>query len=507
MARVKDSNKRMLWAPRLWAVAALAFWCLGTAGAQPADLEKAGRLYSAGFFTEAYGLLEKASAQADEPAKIVIVDHLVMMGLAEYFVKNYKNAYQCFFAAVKLSPGNQSAAQYFVRMRKEMDVAKLTNAQEGPLPAQTATPPVQIIEVAPARPEPTQEVTRLLHTIQKQQEKLVAISGGRGDEKEQKEIRSLLTEISRRQQEALDQKAVEEQGQDLKSLLARVDTLAQGQTQDSWSLSLILVVLGILLAVLCLVILWVVGRWLRLRKARPQTPGVVRAVEARPARPRSLLASAAQWRSGRLLHSRPADDGTDIAPREIRTILARLRAVTLGRDHSMATAKLAREMARVLELPPELQKGIFTAALVHDAGYLTLDPRGVKLIVKKNRRLTPNEFAFVKSHVAGGLEYFVGRELPGVIIDALEHHHERMDGSGYPRGLEGAAIPPVARILGAAETFVALVSRRSYRTQLTVAEAVNFLTHDARSEFDPAVVAGLGMAKAAEAEEEAVEEA
>ena len=84
--------------------------------------------------------------------------------------------------------------------------------------------------------------------------------------------------------------------------------------------------------------------------------------------------------------------------------------------------------------------------------------------------------------MVGGIE-FLGEALSGIM-----HHHERMDGCGYPMGLAGEEIPEFARIIAVADAFDSMTSGRSYRSQLSTAEAIAELRKCAGSQFDPVMV-------------------
>ena len=90
-----------------------------------------------------------------------------------------------------------------------------------------------------------------------------------------------------------------------------------------------------------------------------------------------------------------------------------------------------------------------------------------------------------------GIGYFGEIELPVEFKNAIVHHHERNDGSGYPDGLRKESIPLFAKLIGIAETFSALVSKRPYRNKRDVAYALAIISDGARSKFDAAHVEAL----------------
>jgi hypothetical protein len=136
--------------------------------------------------------------------------------------------------------------------------------------------------------------------------------------------------------------------------------------------------------------------------------------------------------------------------------------------------------------PVEIAK-IQTAAAVHDVGKL-YTPRE---ILNNPSRLSDTEYEVAKRHAAWG-----ARMLSAVgddeITGMVRHHHERIDGRGYPDGLRSSDIPLGARIIAVADTFDAITSSRAYRTACTQKKALDVLANAAGTQLDPAVVAAFG---------------
>jgi HD-GYP domain-containing protein (c-di-GMP phosphodiesterase class II) len=124
------------------------------------------------------------------------------------------------------------------------------------------------------------------------------------------------------------------------------------------------------------------------------------------------------------------------------------------------------------------------AGMLHDVGKLGVPTR----VLQKTGKLTEEEYAAIQLHPMRGLD--IVREI-GFLDEALAgimHHHERIDGRGYPMGLAGDEIPEFARILAVADAFDSMTSTRSYRGARPVAEAVAELRKWAGRQFDPAFV-------------------
>lgn len=129
------------------------------------------------------------------------------------------------------------------------------------------------------------------------------------------------------------------------------------------------------------------------------------------------------------------------------------------RGHSERVALLARMLAEAVEMDPADIERIDLCGRLHDIGKIGVPDR----VLCKPDRLTDEEFEMIKQHPRIGFEIL--DSIPGLagILPGVLHHHERWDGRGYPDGLEGEAIPMIARVLALADTFDAMSSNRAYR--------------------------------------------
>jgi diguanylate cyclase (GGDEF)-like protein len=172
---------------------------------------------------------------------------------------------------------------------------------------------------------------------------------------------------------------------------------------------------------------------------------------------------------------------------QLRSIFALARAVD-ARDphtglHSQRLARYARAFATGLGIDDERLAVIRAAALLHDVGKI-----GVRdAILLKPTMLDDVEFSEMREHPVLG-ERIVTGAVDHQISRAVRHHHERIDGDGYPDGLKGDDIPLASRILFVADAFDAMTSDRVYRKALSVDKAVNELKRCAGTQFDPEVV-------------------
>jgi HD-GYP domain-containing protein (c-di-GMP phosphodiesterase class II) len=106
-------------------------------------------------------------------------------------------------------------------------------------------------------------------------------------------------------------------------------------------------------------------------------------------------------------------------------------------------------------------------------------------ILNKPGRLTSDEWALMRSHPEAGVELLRGIDFPEDVLPIVLSHHEKWDGSGYPHGLAGEAIPVSARMLGLADVYDALVTDRSYKKGLPHEEAMEIMRRSVNTHFDP----------------------
>jgi HD-GYP domain-containing protein (c-di-GMP phosphodiesterase class II) len=198
------------------------------------------------------------------------------------------------------------------------------------------------------------------------------------------------------------------------------------------------------------------------------------------------------WTERRLAQARDLyDSARKAGPTVSIDLLQRLSKLLEARDaythgHSQRVARHAECIARAMRISPVEIAKIRTAATVHDVGKL-YTPRE---ILNNPARLTDAEFAVMKRHPGDGADMLVAVG-DSEIAAMVRHHHERMDGHGYPDGLIGSDIPLGARIIAVADTFDAITSSRSYRSAGTHKKALDILSNEAGSQLDGAVVAAF----------------
>jgi HD-GYP domain-containing protein (c-di-GMP phosphodiesterase class II) len=157
---------------------------------------------------------------------------------------------------------------------------------------------------------------------------------------------------------------------------------------------------------------------------------------------------------------------------------------THARRHSDKVSTIAEAIARGLGLRPQLVGMIRTAAQLHDVGKIGVPDA----ILTKPGPLTTEEFEVVKRHPVIAVEILgqirrLQDKLPSIL-----HHHEHYDGTGYPAGLSGSAIPVGARVIAVADAIDVMISGRCYQAPMIVGDVRTELRVGAGKQFDPAIV-------------------
>jgi len=173
----------------------------------------------------------------------------------------------------------------------------------------------------------------------------------------------------------------------------------------------------------------------------------------------------------------------------LRNAVDLLAATVESRDpytagHQGQVALLAVEIGRELGFGRRRLEGLSYAANVHDLGKVAVPIA----VLDKHGRLTDEEFAMVRRHPTVGAEIARRFDWPWPIVDVIEQHHERWDGTGYPRGLAGEEIVLDARVVAVADAFEAIAAARPYRGALGYGEARRVIELECGSHFDPLVV-------------------
>ncbi|HEX4074298.1 MAG TPA: HD domain-containing phosphohydrolase [Candidatus Acidoferrales bacterium] len=160
------------------------------------------------------------------------------------------------------------------------------------------------------------------------------------------------------------------------------------------------------------------------------------------------------------------------------------------RGHSGRVAKYSIILGDGLGLSAEDLDRLRIAALLHDVGKIGVDDR----VLKKPGKLTDEEFELMKQHTVKGANIMRPVSQLKDMLPGIELHHERMDGQGYPYGLQGDQIPIMARIIAVADTFDAITTNRPYQSAMDLEYALERIRSLSVTRFDPKVVEALESA-------------
>jgi putative nucleotidyltransferase with HDIG domain len=207
-----------------------------------------------------------------------------------------------------------------------------------------------------------------------------------------------------------------------------------------------------------------------------------------------LLIIVFQYLVGALLLSQERADELEVRAKQlagfqVALLSALLRTLDL-RDrmtarHSAAVARYSREIAARAGLPSADQELVHSAGLLHDIGKFVLPD---DILKSSRRQLTDEDWRQVKTHPLEGSKIVSQIDGYAPIGDIILAHHERVDGTGYPRGLTGDQIPELAKIIAVADAYDAMTSRDSYRDPVSSQEAIFELRRVSGSQLDGSYV-------------------
>ncbi len=152
--------------------------------------------------------------------------------------------------------------------------------------------------------------------------------------------------------------------------------------------------------------------------------------------------------------------------------------------HQRRVAKLTRAIAETIGLSEDQIEGAHVAASIHDIGKISLPAE----ILSKPIQLSKIEVSLIQAHAQAGYDILKGLDFPWPIADIIIQHHERMDGSGYPRGLSGDRISIEARIIGVADVVETMSSHRPYRPSMGIEKALEEITLNSGTLYDSQIV-------------------
>jgi len=204
---------------------------------------------------------------------------------------------------------------------------------------------------------------------------------------------------------------------------------------------------------------------------------------------RSVVVGVLQDITNRVLSDRKL---SEYAARLERSVIGTVDAVSHMMDlrdpytagHERRVGELSSHIAEEMGLSEDRQRGLRVAGAVHDVGKITLPAE----VLNKPGRISTIEFEMIKTHAEQGYQVLKNVDFPWPVAEVARQHHERIDGSGYPRGLKGEEIILEARILAVADVVESMASHRPYRPALGVESALAEIERGRGTAFDPAVV-------------------
>jgi len=152
--------------------------------------------------------------------------------------------------------------------------------------------------------------------------------------------------------------------------------------------------------------------------------------------------------------------------------------------HQRRVALLAKTIAEHMKLSEQQVEGIYMVGMIHDVGKISIPAE----ILSMPRRLTPAEFNLIKNHPQAGFDILKNIDFPWPIADIILQHHERIDGTGYPKGLSGKDISLEAKILMVSDVVEAMASHRPYRAAFGIERALGEIKQNSGILYDPDVV-------------------
>lgn len=171
----------------------------------------------------------------------------------------------------------------------------------------------------------------------------------------------------------------------------------------------------------------------------------------------------------------------DLLKALLRAMKAHERA---DEDHSQRSRMIATAIGEKIGLNQEELLFLGFGADIHDVGKIGVD----QLILRQPSRLTEGQVVHMRAHVEIGYKIIEPLHMPQIIKDVVLYHHERFDGTGYPTGKQGNAIPFAARVVCLADFWDAITSDRPYRPAMPFEKALFTVTENAQW-FDPVVLA------------------
>ncbi len=405
--------------------------------------------------------LQNVYAQAD-------IDTLIAEGKANYAVENYKTAYDTFKAAMKINPNHTEAMSWYWKMKKEFDVSRLTDSGRS---IAGKEPPAEVTE-------PAKEITKVeppAEKIPEKKPKRNSVSRSAGESVKIRELNSKLANIER------NLEAIKNAKEQVKERIIEREPAATAFPSLKGPELILSILLGSIIIILVFLISIIRGKKKKYREIGNSAPGLglPQSSANLPVLNNSLLLPqqpghrADNFTTGLVLPkgSNPGESNALVreytADSFTKGFVYLLEKKYFRGENTRRVRNLSHELGNILRLTPEQMNELRMTATLRDIGFLLIPEE----ILLKPDYLTEQERMEIIKHPENSVDILSGMNLPDRVIQSVLHHHERSDGSGYPYGLIGKEIPLYSRIVGLAETYVALTTQKPYKPIMNPTEA------------------------------------
>ncbi len=179
------------------------------------------------------------------------------------------------------------------------------------------------------------------------------------------------------------------------------------------------------------------------------------------------------------------NDNADVSLQLVRLLLAQREKRCFGHDKlTQAIVEHVHRLARVMGFPPDQERSLTYGCLLRDIGLIDKDDD----LMKPPEEMDPTQWPVYRRHPADGARLLEGLNLPRTIVDVVHCHHERFNGEGFPRGLEGRDIPLAARVVTVVENYVSMVTGSSSQDPIAPQTAARILRDNLGQRYDPDIV-------------------
>lgn len=433
------------------------------------------------------------------------IDSLVTEGVENYNRRNYKTAFEKFKAAMKINPNHSEASKWYWKMKKEHDVASLTDSNlPVEVPATDSKPAADAAATSPAKLEAGSVKTSDAPVVRTQKEIQTVIVRTEPDKGRMSELDRKLSAM---------QDMLRRINENEKKTEQKPEVIAVQQQGISSDLKLLILVPLALMLVLLVSIILLIMMFRRKRAkfadyyappaqhrdailydGRGQILGAL--PPALPERKQLLIEGGSSTSTALVPFGSAAADGNgpiqandpDFIKFEsfANGYIYLLEKKYQRGENTRKIKTLVNEIGIRLGLSKEEILELRIASILRDIGFLMIPEK----IILKKESLTKQETMEIFRHPLYSSEMLQAMNMPQRIIESVSYHHERSDGSGYPNGMRGDDIPLYARVIGLCESFVSLTTDKPYKKAISSTDALSVLTKESHL-FDANILAIL----------------